>query len=190
MHHWGLFLLILVLNFLTGVNPGNTKTGNTAGVEDKKPVTVMPDQQSLIGKEPFDKSAGYLQIIPAIDLSKGIIIMPTLYKTDDFNSDAATMKKEKPKTDNPTYNYKFFEADNINLQYTGRIDFSNPKIPRFWSPGVYIKARYQGSFCIIAINDQLLWGNSNDYISGLSFYCVQSVAGYLMSDISHTILKP
>ena len=28
----------------------------------------------------------------------------------------------------------FFAADHPNIQYTGRIDFSNPKLPRFWQP--------------------------------------------------------
>ena len=28
----------------------------------------------------------------------------------------------------------FFEADHPYIQYTGRIDFTNPKLPRFWHP--------------------------------------------------------
>jgi hypothetical protein len=50
---------------------------------------------------------------------------------------------------------KMIPADNINIQYTGRIDFTDPEKPRFWSPGVYIKARYHGSFCELVMRDEL-----------------------------------
>jgi hypothetical protein len=52
----------------------------------------------------------------------------------------------------------FFEADNPMFQFVGRIDFSNVKQPRFWSPGVYIKAKFKGSTCKLLVNDQELWG--------------------------------
>lgn len=58
----------------------------------------------------------------------------------------------------------FFEADNPMFQYVGRIDFSNAKQPRFWSPGVYIKAKFKGSACILLINDQELWGKNHNYL--------------------------
>ncbi|HVU84722.1 MAG TPA: hypothetical protein VHC50_07765, partial [Puia sp.] len=38
----------------------------------------------------------------------------------------------------------FFEADDRNIQYVGRIDFTNPKRPKFWAPGVYIKTKFKG----------------------------------------------
>ncbi|HKX29131.1 MAG TPA: SGNH/GDSL hydrolase family protein [Blastocatellia bacterium] len=56
------------------------------------------------------------------------------------------------------------EADNQNIQYTGRIDFTNPKRPRFWSPGVYLKASFKGSDCEIVVNDEVLYGNSHNYL--------------------------
>lgn len=58
----------------------------------------------------------------------------------------------------------FYGANNSNFQYTGRIDFSNPELPRFWSPGVYIQARFKGSSCEIQVNDEVLWGKSHNYI--------------------------
>ena len=57
-----------------------------------------------------------------------------------------------------------FEADHPNFQYVGRIDFSNKKLPRFWSPGVYITAKFAGSFCELLINDQELWGKNHNYL--------------------------
>lgn len=49
---------------------------------------------------------------------------------------------------------KFFPANNGNYRYTGRIDFSNPALPRFWLPGVYITAKFAGRSCEIHLNDE------------------------------------
>ena len=61
-------------------------------------------------------------------------------------------------------NYKLFTANNKLLQYTGRIDFSNPFKPKFWSSGVYVKARFKGKGCIIVVNDQMQYGTWHNYI--------------------------
>jgi hypothetical protein len=49
---------------------------------------------------------------------------------------------------------RFIAADDKNIQYTGRIDFSDPKAPRFWAAGVYIQANFKGTFCEILVNDE------------------------------------
>jgi lysophospholipase L1-like esterase len=59
---------------------------------------------------------------------------------------------------------KFFEADHPYFQYTGRIDFTNTKLPRFWQPGVYITTKFIGPFCEIILNDEELWGKNHNYI--------------------------
>jgi len=59
---------------------------------------------------------------------------------------------------------KLFKADNSHIQYVGRIDFSNPQVPRIWSPGVYIKARFKGSHCEILLNDEVMGGNNHNYL--------------------------
>jgi len=55
-------------------------------------------------------------------------------------------------------------ADNKNIQYVGRVDFSNRKLPRFWAPGVYIRAKFKGTYCDAVFNDQVLWGSSHNWI--------------------------
>jgi hypothetical protein len=60
--------------------------------------------------------------------------------------------------------YKFFAANNKSFQYTGRIDFSNPLKPRFWSAGVYVKMRFKGKGAEVLVNDQVMYGNSHNYI--------------------------
>src|SRR5450432_2418244 len=61
-------------------------------------------------------------------------------------------------------NQPTFSADNHGFKYVGRIDFTNPKLPRFWSPGVYISANFTGTYCNVLLNDQVLWGNSHNFI--------------------------
>ena len=64
----------------------------------------------------------------------------------------------------PADSLKLFTGDNSYFQYTGRIDFSNPKTPRYWMPGVYVKARFTGSSCIVLLNDEMLYGKFHNYI--------------------------
>jgi hypothetical protein len=71
------------------------------------------------------------------------------------------------------YSQYFFGADQIQLveanhpeiRYTGRIDFSNPRAPRFWQSGVYIKFTFKGSFCSVLIADQLGSPDNHNYIT-------------------------
>lgn len=50
------------------------------------------------------------------------------------------------------------DADDENIEYIGRVDFSNPKSVRFDWPGVQIRTRFEGTSCSIKLKD----GN-NDY---------------------------
>ncbi len=58
----------------------------------------------------------------------------------------------------------FYSPDHPFIQYTGRIDFSDPLLPRFWQPGVYITFLFKGNECEIVLNDEVLWGNNHNYI--------------------------
>ena len=58
----------------------------------------------------------------------------------------------------------FFSADNKLIQYVGRIDFNDRKLPRYWQPGVYVKARFTGTFCNVIVNDEMLWGKNHNYL--------------------------
>jgi len=61
-------------------------------------------------------------------------------------------------------NYSLIPADNKNIRYVGRIDFSDPRKPRFWASGVYIKAKFKGRGCKIVINDEERWGTFHNYL--------------------------
>jgi hypothetical protein len=58
----------------------------------------------------------------------------------------------------------FYQADHPYIQYTGRIDFTDPKLPRFWQPGVYITAKFTGPDCEVILNDEVLWGKNHNYL--------------------------
>jgi hypothetical protein len=58
----------------------------------------------------------------------------------------------------------FYPANNSNIQYVGRIDFSNPQLPRFWQPGVYVNIKFKGSSCKVILNDEILWGKNHNYL--------------------------
>lgn len=57
-----------------------------------------------------------------------------------------------------------FKPDNAKIRYTGRVDFSDPAHPKFWQPGVYIEWMFEGSDCDVILEDEVLWGNSHNYI--------------------------
>jgi len=58
---------------------------------------------------------------------------------------------------------KLYKADNPGIQYFGRVDFSDPLKPRFWSPGVYIVFKFKGTAFDLIINDESN-GNNHNYI--------------------------
>lgn len=58
---------------------------------------------------------------------------------------------------------KKFEADNSNILYTGRIDNSDPKSPKFSASGVYITAKFKGTALDIELVDEYKWGSYRNY---------------------------
>lgn len=58
----------------------------------------------------------------------------------------------------------FYAADHPYIEYTGRIDFSNKKLPRFWQPGVYITIHFTGTYCDVILHDEVLWGKNQNYL--------------------------
>lgn len=58
----------------------------------------------------------------------------------------------------------FFPANHPCIQYTGRIDFTNPMLPRFWQPGIYIETKFTGTDCYIIVKDEELGGMKHNYL--------------------------
>ncbi len=76
------------------------------------------------------------------------------------NELSISMKPSKPEIGSKD----FYKADNSLIQYYGRIENQNPALPKFWAPGVYIKAKFEGTLCSFFLNDQVLYGNVHNYI--------------------------
>jgi len=58
----------------------------------------------------------------------------------------------------------WFAADDPRIQYMGRIDFSNPKLPRFWDPGVVVRIHFRGNQCRIVVHDQVPYDKDHNYV--------------------------
>lgn len=56
---------------------------------------------------------------------------------------------------------RLFLPDNPLIRYTGRIDFSNKLLPRFWNAGVYIDLRFSGNTCKVILTDEKSGQNFN-----------------------------
>ncbi len=58
----------------------------------------------------------------------------------------------------------FYPADSGAIRYMGRVDFSNPLLPRFWAPGTTVKFAFKGTSCYAVIDDQVKYGNNHQWI--------------------------
>ncbi|RAJ08550.1 GDSL-like lipase/acylhydrolase family protein [Chitinophaga skermanii] len=62
-------------------------------------------------------------------------------------------------------NLQFFPANNAYLQYTGRLDVTDPTAPKAWSPGVYMQCTIEGTSVGIILEDQHQYNANYNYIS-------------------------
>ncbi|HSC52282.1 MAG TPA: SGNH/GDSL hydrolase family protein [Phnomibacter sp.] len=58
----------------------------------------------------------------------------------------------------------FYTASHPYFQYTGRIDFSNKYLPRFWQPAVYVSFQFEGKTANVFINDEVLYDTKHNYL--------------------------
>jgi lysophospholipase L1-like esterase len=58
---------------------------------------------------------------------------------------------------------RVYAPDDSNILYTGRIDFSDPKQPKFSAPGVTILARFRGTAAVVMLEDEFKWGTYRNY---------------------------
>ncbi len=56
-----------------------------------------------------------------------------------------------------------YAPDDPDIQYTGRIDFSDARAPKFSAPGVYLKARFRGTSAAVMLEDEFKWGSNRNY---------------------------
>jgi len=96
-------------------------------------------------------------------------------------------------------NTGIIDADDPNIQYIGRVNFSNPKKVLFDWPGVYICAAFEGTSCSIRLQNHKLENYQNEYavtidqraprlLTTTDTLIVYQVATGLPDSIPHTIM--
>lgn len=64
----------------------------------------------------------------------------------------------------PAKPLQLFPPNYPNIEYIGRIDYSDSTAPKYWQPGVQMQFAFTGDSCGIILQDELLWGTSYNYI--------------------------
>jgi lysophospholipase L1-like esterase len=60
-----------------------------------------------------------------------------------------------------------YEADHASIVYTGRIDFTDPKKPRFSGAATYIQARFKGTGWTVELEDENRYGTEKNYYDAI-----------------------
>lgn len=60
-----------------------------------------------------------------------------------------------------------YDADDPNLQYTGRIEWTNPKQPRFSLGATYLTARFRGTGVTVRLKDEHRYGKWRNYYDAI-----------------------
>ncbi len=109
----------------------------------------------------------YTKIAPEFTLNEGVTSDPISGTVRDFSNGYADYTLTSVDGTAVTWRIyisgRAYDADNANIKYVGRIDFTNPKCPKFSAPGVYIVAKFKGSNVDVELDDQNLWGNYQNF---------------------------
>ena len=87
---------------------------------------------------------GAIKIILSRLIILAVFCLPLFLQLNSCSPQVERQEKEGP---------VFIGADNHNIQYIGRFDFSDPKNVVFDWPGVYICAKFEGTDCSIRLKD-------------------------------------
>jgi len=114
----------------------------------------------------------WTKIIPNITVSPGAKITPASGTAVDFSTGKVTYTVTPADTTQPSTVYvvtlsvmHLFTYSNYASKYNLVGRFTNlTTVPRTWAPGSYITASFTGRYCDVVLNDQQIWGNSQNYI--------------------------
>jgi hypothetical protein len=67
----------------------------------------------------------------------------------------------------PDTTLRTYDADDPNLQYTGRIDWMTPKQPRFSLGATYLTARFRGTGVTVRLKDEHRYGKWRNYYDAI-----------------------
>jgi lysophospholipase L1-like esterase len=69
--------------------------------------------------------------------------------------------------DEPDTTARMYDADDANIQYTGRIDYTNPKQPKFSLAATYMTVRFKGTGVSVLLKDEHRWGKWRNYYDAI-----------------------
>ncbi len=114
--------------------------------------------QYLIG---MPGGTNFSSLTPVFTISPGASISPASGVAKDFSQGPVSYVVTSESGQKTTWIvYALIAANDPNIKYVGRIDYTNPAIPKFSAPGVYFKAMFTGTFLDVFINDE----NSMNYV--------------------------
>ena len=67
----------------------------------------------------------------------------------------------------PDTTTRTYEADDANIQYTGRIDFTNPKQPKFALAATYMTVKFKGVGVAVLLKDEHRYGKWRNYYDAI-----------------------
>ena len=58
----------------------------------------------------------------------------------------------------------YYKGDDSRIRYTGRIDYSAQHAPKYWASGACMEIKFNGTYCIVLIEDQVRWNTIHNYL--------------------------
>jgi lysophospholipase L1-like esterase len=125
---------------------------NILSVSIKGQIGMVKDSTRRIFSIAMPAGTDLTKLMPTIIVSPGATIFSASGQTVDFSKGpvAYTVTAKNGSitwTIQASFTLPQITANNSNIQYVGRVDFSNPFAPAFSNPGVYIQANFKGTFC-------------------------------------------
>jgi lysophospholipase L1-like esterase len=160
----GAILLLLILSMIYSFGsykkmPTKNNKKNILSVSIPGQIGCVEDSVNKQYSIAMPSGTSLKTLAPIFNLSQGATITPASGRVVDFSKDSVTYTVTAENgaalvwTIHVGFTLPLITADNSNIQYTGRIDFESPTKPKFSAPGVYIKAKFTGTFCDIDMFD-------------------------------------
>jgi lysophospholipase L1-like esterase len=112
----------------------------------------------------FPYGTDFKSLVPTITISENATISPVAGVATDFSK--GYVQYSVTSEEGKTAKYKIYtdivlqEADNSNIQYVGRMNYTTAKQVKFSAAGAYIKAKFTGTYLDIVMAD----GSNQNYV--------------------------
>jgi len=160
----GVVTPVVVAGCSTGDDDDDSSTGGGAGMSGTPAGSVDDCHQCM---KAADCKSGFCN---AVTSELGVCTLPDVLdcKLDDtrtlrgLSGKAFSAEGSVPTPPTPGSPVAV-TADDPNIVYSGRIDFTKLESPRFSSPGVSVRARFDGTSVVVKFKDEFRYGKRNYY---------------------------